>query len=714
MSPARSDNESPRDFLFEIGTEELPAAAARSAAEQAGALSAAALVRHHIDTSPENIAIWVTPRRIAVFIKDLAPMQQTQEIVERGPIAAKAFDEEGKPTKAAMGFAKAKGIDVSQLETREHDGQQFVFAVHSKEGLPIIELLPQICDEILHGINFPKTMRWNGSGLRFSRPVRWLVAKYGSETVEFESAGLRSGGFSRGHRFLASNASVEITEAGGYREQLKQAYVTVDQEERRESILAGLAVESGKLGASFIDPAGELEEVLYLVENPSVHAGDFAEEHLRLPGRVLTTCMQSHQRYFPLTAEDGALAAGFLYVMNGDPASAAGITEGNERVLEGRIEDAEFSFDKDLKTGIEAMASALGNVVFHRKLGTLADKTARLQTLVEVFAGLLGLDSADLKTALAAARLAKADQVSIMVQEFADLEGYIGSVYANLEGFPSDVCKAIEEHFLPTSSGGVMPSTLPGAVLAIADKADNIMGAFAVEEVPTGSRDPYGIRRAAAGLAAISAGFSFDFDLEALLAAAHRLFMEQKADVAKDASLAASAREFIFDRIQNRLAEEGVPVELVEAARAAAPESTLRLEALTTALNAFRTDPSFEDYHTAYFRCTKIAAKAGAELEHVAVDESLFEADTERQLFREILDLEPVIEQHVESMDYTTALGAAAGIRAAVDRFFDDVMVMAEDERVRNNRLALVLKVAAVLRRLGDPMRAAAAPREEP
>ncbi|MDO8735984.1 MAG: glycine--tRNA ligase subunit beta, partial [Thermoleophilia bacterium] len=431
MTPA-SQPPAPRDFLFEIGTEELPAAAARSAADQAGPLALQVFSRNHIDIEPANVSIWVTPRRIAVFISSLTTMQNARELVDRGPAASKAFDEEGKPTKASAGFARAKGVAVEDLEVRDHDGQQFVFAVRHEEGRPTVELLPEICRALLHGISFSKTMRWNSADLRFSRPVRWLVAKFGEETISFEAAGIRSGDTSRGHRFL-SDPELVIDSASGYRDLMADAKVTVDQMDRRRTILEGLSLEAGKSGASFIDPAGELEEVIYLVENPSVHAGDFAEGHLRLPARVLTTCMQSHQRYFPLTGQDGTLMPGFLYVMNGDPASAPDITAGNERVLEGRIEDAEFSFDKDLATGIEKMAAGLDKVVFHRRLGSLADKTMRLESLVKIFADLVCLDDSDLRSAAAAARLAKADQVSIMVQEFADLEGYIGSVYANME-----------------------------------------------------------------------------------------------------------------------------------------------------------------------------------------------------------------------------------------------------------------------------------------
>ena len=438
-----------------------------------------------------------------------------------------------------------------------------------------------------------------------------------------------------------------------------------------------------------------------------MQTGSFDASHLRLPARVLVTAMQSHQRYFPVTDEAGQLMPSFLYVMNADPAAAAAITAGNERVLEGRIEDAEFSFDQDLKVGIEQMAERLGSVVFHQRLGSLADKTARLLKLVQIFGDLLELCGPDLQTALAAARLAKADQVSIMVQEFSELEGHIGAVYAQMEGYPSDVCTAIEEHFLPLSSGGELPRTVPGAVLSICEKIDNIIGAFAVNELPSGSRDPYGLRRAAAGIAAISTAYGFDFDLVELLLAAQGLFLEQKADVSREASVSGDAFEFIMDRIQHRLVEQGMPVEIVEAARASGVRSVVRLTALIEALDGFRQDARFEDLHTAYFRSSKIAAKAG-EAGTLEIDTSLFQEEAEGLLYQAISEIKPQLERYLESRDYRPALELASTLRQPVDRFFDDVMVMAEDEKLRRNRLALLSMTAAILMDLGDPMKVAA------
>ncbi|MHB0866156.1 MAG: glycine--tRNA ligase subunit beta [Thermoleophilia bacterium] len=709
MTADRAKTAAAQDFLFEIGTEELPAAAARSAAAQVPSLALSALATRNLPVDAGAVSVWVTPRRIAVYVGSLVAMQPDQEIAARGPVASRAFEADGKPTKAAAGFAKAKGIAPEALEVREHEGQEFVFAVSQQAGVPTIELLPDICREILAGINVSRPMKWDDSGMKFARPIRWLVTKFGAETVDFELAGLRSGDTSRGHRFLGQPLVV-IDDAADYPELMAAARVMVDQEQRRELILSGLANAAACRSAAYIDPAAELEEIIYLVENPSVNAGVFNEKHLRLPDRVLTTCMQSHQRYFPLVDGTGFLLAGFLYVMNGDPAASGAITEGNERVLEGRIEDAEFSYDQDLKTGIEAMASKLSGVVFHHKLGSLADKTDRLQSLVRKIGELVTLDGAEIETAVAAARLAKADLVSIMVQEFSDLEGHIGAIYAGMEGVRSDVCTAIEEHYLPVSAGGALPGSLPAAVLAIADKVDSLVGAFSVDEVPTGSRDPYGLRRAALGLAEITASFGFDFDLESLLSAAHNLFIAQKFDISRDAEVVRLAFEFVCDRVQQRQVERGMPVEIVEAARLSGARGTLRLLLLAQALDEFRADPKFEDLHTAYFRSSKIAAKAGEAAADVVVDESLFESDAERDLLLALDRLEPQVLGLVADRDYAAALPLAAGIRLPVDAFFDAVMVMAENERVRANRLALVSRTARLLLNLGDPMRVAAAP----
>ncbi len=706
------------DFLLEIGTEELPAGACRAAAEQAPGLVESSFNRHQIQVEKSQIRTWISPRRMAFFISSVPLQPEAREIVKRGPRAVIAFDAEGKPTKAGEGFARANGVPAGELEIREYQGQKFVFAVKKsateKNTKELIE--SDICLEIISGFAFEKTMGWTQSKLRFSRPIRWIVLKLDDEDLVpggelYPGSGLNAlfGNATKGHRFLGRR-EISLKNTADYKPVLAENFVIVDQEERRQIILDGLASEAAKAGAVFSDPGGRLEEVVYLVENPSVHAGSFAAAHLRLPDKVLITAMQSHQRYFPLTGKDGSLKPGFLFIMNGDPACAAGITAGNERVLEGRIEDAEFSFDKDLATGIEAMAAGLGDVVFHQRLGTLADKSRRLWSLAEAFSDLVDICGPDRKTAATAARLAKADLVSAMVQEFAELQGYMGSVYASLEGYPEDVCQAVREQYLPAGAGGELPASVAGAALAVCDKVDNITGAFSVDELPSGSRDPYGLRRAAAGLAETTIRFGFDFDLSALLSASHRLFIDQKADVNEKGDVIDAAFDFICERLQRRLTEEDIPVEVAEAARASGTRSVLALNQLARTLDKFRRKPAFDDFHTAYFRCAKLAAKAGENFAEAPADPDLFETGEERQLFEVINDLSPRIETLATDRRYGEAFELAASVRPAVDRFFDRVLVMVGDRRLRNNRLALVAGAAQMLRQLGDPMLAAAAP----
>jgi glycyl-tRNA synthetase beta chain len=670
-----------------------------------------AFAAERVQVEEDQVDVWVTPRRIAVHIRHLAEQQPPEETAERGPAADAAFDADGAPTKAAEGFARAKGVNVEQLEVREHQGREFVFAVHRDEGRRTVAAIPAACERILRSLSFPRTMRWDASGLRFSRPVRWLVAKYGSETVAFTCAGIEAGETSYGNRYLSS-PPVTIGDAGSYLEELAGAAVVADQEERKRLIEEGLREKAESLDADYADPAGELDEVLYLVESPSVEAGSFAEEHLRLPDRVLVTAMQSHQRYFPLVDSDGALKNGFLYVMNGDPAHAGLITTGNERILTGRIEDAEFSFQRDLEEGIESMASRLDAVVFHRRLGSLREKTERLVRLSGAFARAAGLGPEDTGILEAAAALAKADLVSVMVQEFPELEGYMGSVYAEMEGYPAEQCRAVADHYLPVSSGGELPRNRAGAALAVCDKLDNIVGAFSVDEQPTGSRDPYGLRRAAVGIAAISRRFGLEFELGTMLSTCHNLYIEQKADIDRSASLVEEMTAFIIDRVQHRMVEQGMAVEVFEAARASGLGNLNRLAALAEAIDGFRSDPAFEDLHTAYFRCAKIAAKAGEKDETAVVDKGLFREAEEEGLLRDTESLEEDMEPLLADGDYTAALSRAAGIRKTVDDFFDAVMVMADDEALRRNRLALVRRTAALLLRLGDPIIAAAAPKD--
>ena len=427
----------------------------------------------------------------------------------RGPSAEAAFDGEGAPTRAAEGFARGLGVAVESLVVDEEGGRRFVFAERREAGRPVEDLVPEVVARLVGGLRFSKTMRWgDGTGLRFSRPVRWIVAKVDERDVPFELHGLVAGGRSQGHRFLGG--PVEIRDARSYHQALESVAVIADHERRRARIVSDLDAAAAEADAAWRDPGGKLDEVVFLVEWPSVATGRFDARHLALPSRVLVTAMQGHQRYFPLEGPDGGLRPAFLAVSNGDPARAAVIARGYEDVLDARLQDAEFSFERDRDAGLEALDARLGAIVFHARLGTMADKRDRLVAGVADIAAAVGADDEVGRTAAEAARLAKVDQGAVLVAEFSELEGYAAAVYARLEGVDEPVALAVEEQYLPEGPDSPLPSSAAGAVLAAAEKVDNLIGAFAVGEAPTGSKDPYGLRRAAAGLVRIALDRDWD------------------------------------------------------------------------------------------------------------------------------------------------------------------------------------------------------------
>jgi len=604
-------------LLLEIGCEELPAGACREAEAQLPLL-----VERELGAGPGRIL--VGPRRIAVLLEDV-PERTPDEWIKGPP--------EQLAEKAAAGFAKKHRVPVEQLERR--DG----FLGLERPGRPLAEVLPERVDAIVRGFSFTKSMRWDESGVRFSRPVRWTLAKVDDETVVGET--------SFGHRF--TEAAVEIPTAGAYEERLRAAGVEPDAEERRRQIVSGLDATG-----VWTDPAGVLEEVIYLVESAHVLEGCFDERFLQLPERVVITSMQSHQRYFPLGGNR------FAFVANGGDAET--VRAGNEAVLEGRLDDASFTFERDVVVGIDRLVARLGSITFFAGGGTFADKAERLQALVEKLGG--G------EASLEAARLAKADQASELVREFPELEGYIGGEYARLAGYPEAVCAAIAEQYLPDSAGGPLPATEAGKVLAAADKIDTLIVSFSLGHRPTGSRDPYGLRRAAIGLC--------------------RLAVEGGVRIPRPL-LPDDARHFVEERLEGLV---DVPVEYVRAARASAAQDLAGVAELADTLHAERDTPEFDGVYTAYERANRLAGRAADEAA-AEVDPSLLREDAERALADTLggVSLDG---------DVRKALASGAKLAPVVERFFDEVLVMDEDDAVRANRLRLLLDVRDTLGRLGD------------
>jgi glycyl-tRNA synthetase beta chain len=639
-------------LLFEIGCEELPAAFCRWA-------EAEVRDRHGPAFGGSEVRALVGPRRIAMLVEDVHPEERGDE--RRGPAESVAFTD-GKPTKAAEGFARGLGISVDELERREG------YIWGREPATPLDERLWQVVVALGAG----KTMVWDRDlGVRFPRPIRWFCAKHGGQTLEVGPAGIPSENRSFGHRF--TGGPVEIADASAYEEILQTAGVVADAEKRRRLIQKGLD-EVGE----WRDPAGVLDEVVYLVESPLVLEGRFDERFLELPERVVETAMQSHQRYFPLGG------ARFAFVANGGEPDVVRV--GNERVLEGRLDDARFSWERDVELGIEAMVAELGRITFHAKAGTYADKSRRLEELCDALGG--GDASRE------AARLAKADQASVLVHEFPELQGFVGGEYARLAGHPEAVAAAIAEHYLPDQAGGRLPETAAGRVLSAADKVDNLTVAFAVGERSTGSRDPYGLRRAAIALCRLALEGGFEIRVGELVSRDLELLTAQGAEVADDPS---DVQDFVLERLEGLL---DVPVEFVRAARRAPLGDLGAVARLAAALAEAAKSEAFDHAYVAYDRSNRLAGKADGAAP--ALDAELASEAAERELVETLATIGPRIETCMQTGDYEGAVEAAAAFGPPVDRFFDEVLVMAEDERIRANRLRLLLDVRDALAALGD------------
>ena len=592
-------------------------------------------------------------------------------------------------------------------------------------------MLATLLPRLVTGLQIPRGMRWGSRPagaddyLRFSRPVRWLVGMLGSRALAGSFYGLPFGDVTQGHRVLG--APIIIDKAEHYERHLAEQKVIVSQGERRRLIVEGLDAHAAELGGQWHDPGDVLAEAIYLAEWPSVARGTIAGKHLRLPGEVLVTAMQSHQRYFPVQDAEGRLLPAFLYVSNSDPAAAELVTRGNELVLEGRLDDAEFAYDRDVAEGLEAMADRLGEVVFHEKLGSLADKAQRLNGLLAGLAagpgaaGRPGAPSgpgvggpypggngsgASLSETLGiAARLAKADLVSHVVIEFPVLQGVMGGLYAASGGLGEAVAKAVGEHYLPLSATAPLPSTLAGALLAIADKADNIAGAWVAGQKPSGSRDPYGLRRAAMGIVRVALEYSLRFPVAGLFASAVDQFELQGIEGLGDerrAAIVAETTAFVVERLQVLLLDQGVPFASVEAALAATAGDVPALAARARAFAALAGRDFFDDAVTAYNRCSAIARGAVAEAKPAAVNPALFTEDAERELAAAYEAARGPLLEALSHLELESAVKEAAGLRPAVDRYFDDVLVMDKDEAVRANRLAQLAAVTALIGQIGE------------
>ncbi|OGR28292.1 MAG: glycine--tRNA ligase subunit beta [Desulfobacca sp. RBG_16_60_12] len=680
-----------KELLLEIGTEEIPARFIPKVLEEMAASFRELMGQELIAVG--DIATWGTPRRLALVARDLAATQADTETEELGPPKAVAFDAAGKPTPAALGFAKKQGVAVSDLMEVDTPRGVYLAVRKSTTGRPTSERLPEFLPGFILGLSFPKSMRWGSETITFARPIHWILARYGGAVVDFAVGDVTSGGLTFGHRFLAPGA-VEVADAQAYVTALKAARVIVDPVARRALLAEELAQAAAGVKGEVVPNPGLLEENTFLVESPSVVVGNFEDKFLALPDEVLITSMREHQRYFSLRGADGRLLPHFIAVNNTLTRDPDVVRQGHERVIRARLADAMFFFQEDSKTPLAKRVDALKGVVFHSLLGTSYEKMERFRELAVSLARQL---APELEAAVyRAATLCKADIVTEMVGEFPSLQGVMGRQYAKLSGEPPEVAEALFTHYLPRHADDELPQDKVGALVGLADRLDTICGCFGVGLNPTGAADPYGLRRHALAVIRIVRSLKLHLDLVAAVAVALELLKDKISRAMEETAL--EVLDFFQTRLQHLLLVEGFDHETITAVLAAGGRDVVDAVDKVRALAAVRQSPEFPALAVAFKRVINIAQGA----EPGEVDPLLFEQPEENILFEstELMELE--VTRALKSRDYPGVCRALASLRGPVDAFFEKVMVMAEDTQLRRNRLALLLRISRTFLLMAD------------
>ena len=681
-----------RTLAFEIGTEEIPAFDLAGAVKQLSTMVPSLLDDAAIPHGA--VKIFSSPRRLIVIAEEIPEATEEKNEVFKGPSAKIAFDAEGNPTKAAQGFARGKGVDPSSLVVE--DG--YVYARTHTPSVNVASLLSSVLNKIIHGLSWPRSQRWGVQSEYFTRPVRWIVALFGNEVIDFTFAGLVAGRTTYGHRFLAPGP-FEVADADSLVDVVRSASVIPSEAEREQVIREGVAKAEAETGFTAVLHPKTLVEVINLAEYPTVLVGTFDEEFLKVPEEIIVDAMLVHQRYFPLYDKDGKLTNRFIVVSNGDPACAETIVDGNERVVRARLYDAKFFYDEDLKQPLESYVDHLGEVVFQEKLGTMLDKTNRIQRWADHLAEDAGLAGQDLSDVERAARLCKADLVTSAVVEFTSVQGVMGSYYAAASGETAQVAQAIEQHYRPRFAGDEAPDTVVGKIVAIADKLDTVCGLFAVGQGPTGSSDPFALRRSAIGIVAMLSGKdAVEVSLVAAIDAALASYAQQGIEFDTDA-VRRDVIEFFITRTKVMMRDAGNSIDAIDAVLSAGIQEPVELINRVSALEAARSEQPevFEDLATAYARANNLCdSKLGTE-----VNEGLL-SEVEQALVRAVGQAESNVASALENNNYAAALSELAALRKPIDLFFENTMVMDEDQALRENRLRLLNSFVAVFANVAD------------
>ncbi|MDI6756114.1 MAG: glycine--tRNA ligase subunit beta [Thermodesulfobacteriota bacterium] len=679
------------ELLLEIGTEEIPSGFIPRALEDMKALLEREFQSNRL--SFNEVKALGTPRRLVFTATGVAPSQERRLLEVIGPAKHLAFDGKDRPTRAALGFARGQGIAVEELQVVKTERGEYVCARKEEEGKETFDLLPLILPRLISSISFPKSMRWMDLENTFARPIHWILALFDGKIVPFQVGNISSGNLSRGHRFMAPG-SFQVKDLGDYIRKLKNSFVIINPEERKEYILAEVNKAAGEVSGHILIDNDLLEIVTHLVEYPVPIRGSFSKEFLSLPREVLISAMREHQRYFSIVDAKGNLLPFFVTISNTKPRDPNVVARGNERVLQARLSDAKFFFLEDQKGPLIQRLEGLKKVVYHSKLGTSYEKVMRLSQLADFLCGNIAPDLREIVKR--ASLLCKGDLITGMVGEFPSLQGIMGRVYARLSGEEEEVAQAIYEHYQPITAGGDIPSSHPGAVLSIADKLDTIVGCFGINLIPTGTADPYALRRQTLGIIHIILERRYLLSLSSLLERSMELLSEKIERPPLE--IKADVLEFFRGRLQNLLNSKGLSADAVEAALAVGFDDLVDLQERAKALHDLKKAPDFEPLAIAFKRVVNISKS------HVPgeVDVRLFESAYESGLLEAYEKIGLKAEEKIIQKDYPSALKELSLLRTPVDEFFNGVLVMAEDEKVKTNRLSLLCKIAKLFFKVGD------------
>lgn len=687
-----------KELILEIGTEDIPAGFMNDAIGNLAEIAKRELDENALSFG--QIETFGTPRRLTLRIKELSEKQEDQSKESYGPPVRIAFDEDGNPTKATLGFAKSQGVDVSELVRVERDRGEFLAAVRQIKGKKTENLLKDILPKIIISLPFRKSMKWGDGETTFARPIRWILAVYGEKKVSFSVEEVKSSGKSYGHRFMSPKA-FRVSCWEDYAAGLENRYVVLDQEKRRESIAEGVKELAQRIGGTVYEDEELLETVTYLVEYPVVLKGDFEEGFLELPKEVLVSVMKNHQKYFPVFSDsgDGELLPHFIFVCGTPVKDTEVVVKGNERVIRARFTDARFFFEEDKRAPLSDKNENLKGMVFLSDLGTYYDKTERIKILAEEIGQELGLKD-ELPDIQRAAELSKADLATQMVFEFPELQGIMGRYYAELSGEKKEVAKAIEEQYMPTSREGALPATDYGSIISISDKMDTISACFISGLIPTGTSDPYALRRQAIGIINIVLEKTFHLDLGNLFKLGLDSIIEQtggKFDDAEGKTL-NEIKDFLKERVRNIMISEGFPQDVVDAVISARFDDIVEVKRRIEALGDFRMAPEFESLGLAFKRVVNIV-KGQPKNE---VNEKLLVEPVEKELFESFVGTQQKVGQKISDRNYSESLSIMKDLKGPVDKFFDNVLVMDENPEIRQNRLSMLWGIRDLFFKIAD------------